>query len=676
MQAKIRAGEPVYLLGVGVAGHNAGIALVEVSLQRGVRLICNNEEERYTGIKFDPNYPEQSISALLTQMARIGIPTTEIHACLASWNYPRLASTLLASVLQELPGSVVFLNPANFPPLNIKHIWQAHEAPARLGTQLGLDRPLPIIGMRHHCNHAYFSYAVSPFARSHDPVMVTVLDGTGDEGAISLYVASGGRLKLIRSNQSIFDSLGLFYGMISSTQGGWHMLSSEGRYMGAAAWGNSSRLTNPYYRRLRQLFYFGGDGNVYLNRSMANWPRKLQLKPYTEALSEILGPAICLNNVWNPDAVLKIEDIEHAQITQERVDKAAATQLLFEDLLFHTVDHLIRSTGSNKLVLTGGTALNSVANMRLLEHFGEAYYERYLNRKSARLHLWIPPTPGDAGACVGAAYHFALANDVPLGEPLRHAFYCGLAPTNAEIREALETNADIAYLRLGEFADAGRQELIADLMAYIVSRDGVVGVFHGVAETGPRALGHRSIVANPRNPKTREVLNQLVKYREAIRPLAPMATPEAAHLWFELEPGASDSNYNAYNYMVLTARARQESYSVIPAVIHKDGTGRIQIVREDVDPLIYSFLKALGRRNGAEVSVNTSLNIGGPIIQTPTQAIGTLKRSKGMDGLFMVGAEGCAFVVWHTALTRPKDSGKRLLKWIEAWQEEVGVLFS
>src|SRR5207249_8364064 len=142
------------------------------------------------------------------------------------------------------------------------------------------------------------------------------------------------------------------------------------------------------------------------------------------ALKEILGEPISRKDMWNPNAVLRVEDITHMSITRERLDKAAATQLVFEDVLFHIVDYLIRLTGSNKLVLTGGTALNCVANMRLLEHFSTPYYERYLG-KSDCLHIWVPPTPGDAGVAMGAAYNFAMSNGVPPGEKLLHAFYCG-----------------------------------------------------------------------------------------------------------------------------------------------------------------------------------------------------------------------------------------------------------
>src|SRR4029077_11261594 len=144
------------------------------------------------------------------------------------------------------------------------------------------------------------------------------------------------------------------------------------------------------------------------------------------------------------------------------------------------------------------------------------------------------------------------------------------------------------------------------LMAFVIARNGVIALYQGAAETGPRALGHRSILANACDPEARERLNERVKYREAIRPLAPMATLEAAREYFDLLPGASDANYNAYNYMVLTARSKPHARGKIPAVIHADGTGRIQIVNAEDDPLTRAYLKALCRHIGVEVSVNTS----------------------------------------------------------------------
>jgi carbamoyltransferase len=521
--------------------------------------------------------------------------------------------------------------------------------------------------MPHHDNHAWFSFAVSPFARSAGPVMIAVLDGMGDLGAISLYVAEHGSLQKLRCNDSVFDSLGIFYSVISSTQGGWTWLSSEGRYMGAAGFGDNNRQTNSFYSSLRRIFFLAPEGQVYLNRSLANWQRNPISKPYTPELVRILGEPIDYRQMWNPDAVLDIEGKHERPSTQARLDKAAATQMVFEDTLFHIIEHLITRTGSDRLVLTGGVALNAVANMRLLDRFDEAYYARALGR-STRLHLWVPPVPGDAGVTIGAAYMFAHLAGADIGPPLEHAFYCGHAPTASEIRAALDCAPDMAGRLLGDVASQEGRNRLAEFMAFVTARNGVFAIFQGAAETGPRALGHRSIVANPCNPHIREVLNRHVKYREAIRPLAPMHTLEAARRFFELSDGASDDNYNAYNYMVLTARAKPEAHTRIPAVIHADGTGRLQIVHESTDPLGHAYLKALGRHIGVEVAVNTSFNVAGPIAQCATQALDTLRRAKGMDFVLMIAEEGSAFAAWHRG-----NGGERFRQWLNEWHAGVGA---
>ena len=152
--------------------------------------------------------------------------------------------------------------------------------------------------------------------------------------------------------------------------------------------------------------------------------------------------------------MLRVEDIHHRPDTQDRLDKAAATQLVFEDAMIHVVDHLLRMTGANRLVLTGGVALNAVGNMRLLEHFDEAWFAQAQQRK-ARLHLWVPPTPGDPGVTIGAAWLFAHLAGAPRGAPMTHAFYCGLPPSPDEIAAALEAD-DIASQRDRRHLDAGR----------------------------------------------------------------------------------------------------------------------------------------------------------------------------------------------------------------------------
>jgi len=662
VREKLARGETVYLAGLGAPGtHNSGVALVEVTKANGPRLIVNNEEERFSGNKHTTEYPHGSIDAMVATLRGRGCDIGDIDAWLTSWDYPVLAGTIARSVLEELPQSLKLLRTTEAAGFDGRRLDQMTRTPKILGRQLGLSEPVPLICMPHHDNHAWFSFAASPFADNGEAVAIAVLDGTGDQGSISLYVAEGGAMRRLYCNDSMFDSLGAFYSVISSTQGGWTWLSSEGRYMGAAAWGDMNRASNPYYISLKEVLHLGEAGEIRLNRALANWYCDPFDHPYKAALIEILGEPLKPDQLWNPDAMLRVEDIHHRPDTQDRLDKAAAAQLVFEDALIHVVDHLLRVTRASRLVLTGGVALNAVGNMRLLEHFDEAWFAK-VRQREARLHLWVPPTPGDPGVTIGAAWLFAHLAGARRGAPMTHAFYCGLPPTRPDIAAALEAG-DIASQLIGDISTVDGCDAIADLMAFMVAQNGVIALYQGAAETGPRALGHRSILANPCNPATRELLNERVKYREAIRPLAPMATLEAAQEYFELLEGASDGDYNAYNYMVLTAHSKSHAREKIPAVIHADGTGRIQIVRAADDPLTYAYLKALGRRIGVEISVNTSFNVAGPIAQTPQQAIDTLRRSKGLDVVLLVANDGTVTAAWHGAM---RDSG-RFTEWLSQW---------
>jgi carbamoyltransferase len=665
-------GETVYLAGIGMGGfHNSGVALVEVSAEAGPRIVCNNEEERFSGRKHANHFPDAALAALKDIMAGRGIGPERILAWLGTFDYPLFAATGIRAMLEEFPAGLKLLRQdttAGFDPAKFK---AGFSTPEKLAQLFGLGDPVPVIGMPHHDNHAYFSYLVSPFARESRPTMVVVVDGAGDCASISTYLGRGGALERVGHNGSLFDSLGHFYSVISSTQGGWTILSSEGRYMGAAAYGDMNRASNPYYVELRNIFRLAPGGEVRLNRALANWHCDDMLRnPYTPELVEILGPPLAPEQMWNPDAVLRVEDIQHRPHSQERLDKAAATQMVFEDALIHIVDGFIRATGSDHLVLTGGAALNAVANMRVLERFDEDYYARTFG-DARRLHLWVPPVPGDAGVALGAAYAFAASAGAGIAAPLRHAFYCGRGATSGDILDALRRADDLDWMIVGETGDARGIAQIADLMASMTARDGIVGLVQGPAETGPRALGHRSILANACNPRTRELINERVKHREPIRPLAPMMTLDAARDLFELSDGAADDHYNAYNYMVLTVPATPRARRLVPAVVHADGTARLQIVRADTDPLTYAYLKALGRRLSVEVAVNTSFNVGAPIAQTPDQALETVRRANALDGVFLCAEDGPVVVAWAR---HPKlGEGGRIRRLIAAWRREAKV---
>ena len=430
MREKLARGETVYLAGLGAPGtHNSGLALVEVTQANGPRLIVNNEEERFSGNKHTTEYPKLRSTRLSRRCGSMGRDIVDIDAWLTSWDYPTLAGTLARSVIEELPQSLKLVRTTEAAGFDGRRLDQMTRTPKILARQIGLTERVPLICLPHHDNHAWFSYAASPFADDDEPTAIAVLDGTGDQGSISLYTVENGAMRRLYCNDSMFDSLGAFYSVISSTQGGWTWLSSEGRYMGAAAWGDMDRASNPYYARLRRRAAFRQrTAKSRLNRAMANWYCDPFDHPYKQALTEILGEPLRPDQLWNPDAVLRVEDIHHRPDTKDRLDKAAATQLVFEDAMIHVVDHLLRATGANRLVLTGGVALNAVGNMRLLEHFDEAWFAE-AQQRNARLHLWVPPVPGDPGVTIGAAWLFAHLAGAPRGAPMTHAFYCGTPPT-------------------------------------------------------------------------------------------------------------------------------------------------------------------------------------------------------------------------------------------------------
>src|SRR3954462_15414013 len=223
---------------------------------------------------------------MVSTLRGMGRNIDDIAAWLTSWDYPTLAGTLARSVLEELPQSLKLVRTTEAAGFDGRRLDQMTRTPKILARQLGLADRVPLICLPHHDNHAWFSYAASPFAHDGEPTAIAVLDGTGDQGSISLYTVENGAMRRLYCNESMSDSLGAFYSVISSTQGGWTWLSSEGRYMGAAAWGDMNRATNP---RLKNILHFGHDGEIRLNRSLANWYCDPFDHPYKPALIEILG---------------------------------------------------------------------------------------------------------------------------------------------------------------------------------------------------------------------------------------------------------------------------------------------------------------------------------------------------------------------------------------------------
>src|ERR1700722_10764936 len=285
LRAKLDRGETLYLGGICASGtHNSGVALIEATRERGPKLICNNEEERFSGERHTTKFPDHSIDELKEMLQRAGLKPDRIDGWFSAWDYPALVAMMLRAAVEEAPASLRLLRTPDVSAFSPQGIDAGMRMARKLGRRLGCDAP--VIATAHHDNHAWFSFAVSPFAASERPVMIAAVDGFGDRGAISLEVCQRGVRPELYWNDSFTDSLGIFYAVISSTQGGWTALSSEGRYMGAAAWGNGDRETNPFYAPLRRMLHLAPGGEVFVNRDLANWARN-PMAPYTKELIAI-----------------------------------------------------------------------------------------------------------------------------------------------------------------------------------------------------------------------------------------------------------------------------------------------------------------------------------------------------------------------------------------------------
>jgi carbamoyltransferase len=273
--------------------------------------------------------------------------------------------------------------------------------------------------------------------------------------------------------------------------------------------------------------------------------------------------------------------------------------------------HLYNLTGLKKLCMAGGVALNSVANGRIL-------------RETPFEEIYIQPAAGDSGAALGAALYFS--NNIlkhPRNFIMEHAYW-GEEYSNEEIKAFL-TEKEIPYQELNE------EDIIAKAVQELL-KSKVIGWYQGRFEWGPRALGNRSILADPRNEEMKDIVNRKIKFREPFRPFAPVVTAEAAEQFFELDNAAG--HYPA-RFMLLVAPVKEDKKSIIPAVTHVDGSARLQVIKPELNYRYYKVVEEFGKACGVPVLLNTSFNLRGePIVNTPANAYSTFSRSE-MDGLVM-----------------------------------------
>jgi carbamoyltransferase len=633
-QRRLSVGETLWLIGINSQAHDTGACLVSVDQVNGTKTVANYEEDRLRFEKHCAGFPEESIKAVYSDMLDIGVQPSDVFAGILPFDFPGVVAMGAYGAFSESSGiGVSILDRAFRRDAGVS--FAEYLAPRALRRIIPAKPPIRILCVPHHEAHAWHSFAASPFAGESEPTLIAVMDALGDTSSTSFYRAVEDRIEPEFQNHSLWDSLGIYYAMMTSALGGWPLGQGEGRLMGAVAYGNYCRERNPYYADLRRIFSLDDPrGQLLLNRSMANWQVAGFERPFRQQLIEILGEPITPDDHWNPDYALDFEPDGITDALRVRLDRIAAAQLVFEDAVEHIVGAALKRTGARRLVMTGGASLNCMAIQRLVDLWPQ-------------VKMWVSPTAGDAGAQMGGAFTFATSNGAPLTNPLPTVYLSGHAPTTSQIEHAISHRDSTVGREIGKVDTHEGVLEIAEILANLIAQGLLVGLVQGPGELGLRALGNRSILGDPRSTPLRNVLNRQIKYREGFRPIAPMMTLEAARKYFELPEALAANEYDALCYMAINLRATEAAYKKIPAVLHKDGSARIQVVRENDNPLAHAYLRALGRAIGCEVSVNTSLNVRSPIAGSADQALDTFVRTPLLDALLLVSADGCAQIVTH-----------------------------
>lgn len=549
----------MYILGLSCFFHDSSAALLKDG-----RVVAAIQEERLTRKKHDSSFPAEAVRYCLSSQ---GITIKEVDR-IVFYEKPLLKlERLLYQFVETFPRSF-----GRF--LAIMPIWFGDRLRlARLiKKKLGYEKV--ILFVEHHESHAASSFFCGPFERA----VILTIDGVGEWATMTAGLGEGNKIRLEKEIK-FPHSLGLFYSAITSYLG-FSVNDSEYKVMGLSAYGELDKSRNIFYEKLRKVIDIKDDGSFRLDMSYFKYHYAGRMP--SAKLGRLLGGPIRRKN---------------EPIGTRHQDIAAALQLVIEEVMSKILEDLYKKYECPNIVLAGGVALNSVVNGKIL------------NRSKFK-NFWIQPNASDGGASLGAAlfaWHQILgySSRQPMAGP-----YLGREYPDQEIREFLEKNK----IKYREFGD--EQALIRDV-ARLIFQDRVVGWFQGREEWGPRALGARSILANPLNPKMKDILNFKVKHREGFRPFAPAVSQEAAEKYFEMGAALAD----LAGYMLAVCPVREEWRRKIPAVCHIDGTARPQVVRRETQPLYYDLIKEFGKISGVPILVNTSFNMSGdPIVSSLADA--------------------------------------------------------
>ena len=559
----------MFNLGISCYYHDSAAAL----LKNG-HVIAAVEEERFSRKKFDDDFPKMAIEWCLKE-ANI---TPEQIDSVAFYDKPVLKfERLLDNYIAVAPrGLYSFLN--TIPKWLHKRLWIKNEIHKSLKGFNG-----DIIFPEHHLSHAAHSFFTSPFEES----AILTTDGVGEWSTTSIGVGTNNSVKLLQDIRWP-HSLGLFYSAFTYFLG-FQVNEGEYKLMGLASFGKPK-----YYDLIwDNLIDVKEDGSIHLN--MEYFAFTYDKVMTTSRFAELFG--------------IKRRN-ENEETKQIHFDIGASAQKVLEDILLKMVEHVYKKTKSKNLCLGGGVALNGVANYRILK---ESSFE----------NVHIPPSPGDAGSAVGCAQylHFVHKEQKRIIQDNTNSIieniYVGPSYSRDEIKEFLDTK----NIKYDELDDA----LVIERCAKLISEGNVVGWYQGKMEWGPRALGNRSILADPRRKEMKDILNEKIKHRESFRPFAPSILEEHYSEYFDIDIPSP--------YMLMVAPVKKPDK--IPAVTHVDGTGRVQTVSKNSNPFYHKLISKFYELTGVPVIINTSMNVRGePIVNTPEQAYKMLTKTD-MDYLFM-----------------------------------------
>ena len=560
----------MYSLGISCYYHDSAAAILKDG-----HVVAAVEEERFSRKKFDDGFPRMAIDWCLKEA---GITPEQINS-VAFYDKPVLKfERLLDNYIAVAPrGLYSFLNV--IPKWLHKRLWIKEEIKKHIRGYQG-----DIIFPEHHMSHAAHTFFTSPF----DEAAILTVDGVGEWSTSSFGSAENTSIKLTNDIRWP-HSIGMFYSAFTYFLG-FKVNEGEYKLMGLSAYGKPK-----YYDLiLNEILDVKNDGSLHLNLKYFAFTYDKVMT--NQKFAELFGIPRREENV-------KAEQIHY--------DIAASAQKVLEDIMLKMVNHVHKKTGMKNLCLGGGVALNGVANYRILK---EGPFES----------VHIPPSPGDGGSAIGCAQYLYYIHKKQRriivqdhAKRIQENVYVGPSFSNDEIKSFLEeNNIDYEYLT---------REQLLQTTAKLISEQNVVGWYQGKIEWGPRALGNRSILADPRDSKMKDVLNEKIKHRELFRPFAPSILEEYVSEYFDLTIPSP--------YMLFVAKVKKPDK--IPAVTHVDGTGRLQTVSREANPLYYDLINDFYKITGVPVVVNTSMNVRGePIVNTPEQAYAMIIKTE-MDYIMM-----------------------------------------